>query len=152
MTENTVRRVSVPCRMMLAGTAGVISNRLRSTSAPGQPIQCSDLHLQHGEGVGDQLQNDAHTLGQGGLRSLDESDQGCNSALRVIWTWSAKLPYRPAAVVLPHQTLDRCNIRPRATMIPTFSLTWKGSPQMESCTSIGLYLPKGTVIGRIPGS
>ena len=44
MTENTVRRISVPCRMMLAGTAGVTGNRLRSTSAPGQPIQCSDLH------------------------------------------------------------------------------------------------------------
>ena len=69
MTENTVRRISVPCRMMFAGTAGVTGNRLRSTSAPGQPIQCSDPHLQRGEGVDEQLQNDAHTLGEVGLRS-----------------------------------------------------------------------------------
>jgi hypothetical protein len=44
-----------------------------------------------------------------------------------------ELPYRPAAVFLCRikgRTDD--SIRPRAATIPTFSLAWKGRPQMES--------------------
>ena len=43
-------------------------------------IQYGDLRLQGGEGVDQQLQDGAHTLGQGGLRVLDQGDQGCNMA------------------------------------------------------------------------
>ena len=39
-----------------------------------------------------------------------------------------ELPYRPAAVFLPHQGRTDDSIRPRATTTPTFSLAWKGAP------------------------
>src|SRR6202047_2035294 len=41
-------------------------------------IKLGDLPLERGEGVDQQLQNGAHTLGQGGSWVLDEGDQGCN--------------------------------------------------------------------------
>src|ERR1700738_5273484 len=41
-------------------------------------IKLGDLPLKRGEGVDQQLQNGAHTLGQGGSWVLDEGDQGCN--------------------------------------------------------------------------
>ena len=38
-----------------------------------------------------------------------------------------ELPYRPAAVFLPHQMRTDDSIRPRATAIPKFSLAWSGA-------------------------
>src|SRR5262245_14523193 len=38
-----------------------------------------------------------------------------------------ELPYRPAAVFLPHLGRTDDSIRPRAATIPTFSLDWKGA-------------------------
>jgi len=43
-------------------------------------IQRGDLRLQCGEGVDEQMQNDACALGQGGLQVLDNGDQGCDMA------------------------------------------------------------------------
>jgi hypothetical protein len=38
-----------------------------------------------------------------------------------------ELPYRPAAVFLPHPGRTDDSIRPRAATTPTFSLAWKGA-------------------------
>jgi hypothetical protein len=45
-----------------------------------------------------------------------------------------ELPYRPAAVFLPHQGWTDGSIRPRAVTVPTFSLAWKGASTDEKPT------------------
>src|SRR4029077_18922006 len=60
-----------------------------------------------------------------------------------------ELPYRPAAVFLPHPGRTDDSIRPRAATIPTFSLAWKGASTDGLPTfAISAVAPKAAIAIR----